>query len=173
MKPLIEFTTDRNKVTEGDIVEVRWGCPGAAEVSLTIDNGYKKTDIPLEISGYKKFRLNRSKGRTVLTLNATIQGHPYKQKLYVRVKPMKTTKAETLGTDGKKQTAIKRWWLKLKEQCRRDRAKFKQLPPQKQFAYKLMIILPLVFLMPIFTPKIYPIGAGLAIFYILLIILKR
>ena len=60
------FTTDRTTVTEGEIVEVRWDCPGAESVDLTIDNGYKTSVIPLEIGGSKRFRLHRSKGRTRL-----------------------------------------------------------------------------------------------------------
>ena len=45
------FDIDRRTVTEGDVVEVKWQCDEAESVKLTIDNGYRSTDIPLETSG--------------------------------------------------------------------------------------------------------------------------
>ena len=71
-KHRMTFNIDRRTVTEGDVVELTWQCDGAESVTLTIDNGYRQTDIPLEISGTKRFRLNRSKGRTHLTIAVTM-----------------------------------------------------------------------------------------------------
>ena len=95
-KHRMTFNIDRRTVTEGDVVELTWQCDGAESVTLTIDNGYRSTDIPLEISGTKRFRLNRSKGRTHLTIAVTMAGKVYRKKIDVRVKKMPTVRAETV-----------------------------------------------------------------------------
>ena len=47
------FDIDRHTVTEGDVVEVKWQCAEAENVVLTLDNGFRSTDIPLENTGSK------------------------------------------------------------------------------------------------------------------------
>ena len=68
------FTTDRTSLTEGEVITINWDCKSAERTELTIDNGYKATIIPLEVTGEKRFRLNRSKGRTRLTITAWVNG---------------------------------------------------------------------------------------------------
>ena len=96
------FEIDRHTVTEGDVVEVKWDCTGSEQTVLTLDNGFRATEIPLEPSGTKRFRLNRSKGRTHLTIAVTMGGKTYRKKIAVRVKKMPTMKAETVDHRGRK-----------------------------------------------------------------------
>ena len=86
MEKRMTFDVDRTTVTEGDVVEVRWDCSGADRVELKIDNGYKASVLPLDITGTKRFRLNRSKGRTRLTITAHVGGKKYSKTLKVRIK---------------------------------------------------------------------------------------
>ena len=58
MKPKIDLSVDKTKVTEGDVVEMTWSCFAAEKVQLILDNGYKSSTIDVEPSGSKKFRLN-------------------------------------------------------------------------------------------------------------------
>ena len=71
------FTTDRTTLTEGEVIVINWNCLEAERVELRIDNGYKATVLPLELCGNKRFRLNRSKGRTSLTITARVNGKDY------------------------------------------------------------------------------------------------
>lgn len=103
------FTTDKHTVTEGDIVEVRWDCPGADSAELTIDNGYKTTNLPLELSGSKRFRLHRSKGRTRLIITAKVEGKQYSKTLKVKVKELPVTKAETIDRRGRRIGKLRQW----------------------------------------------------------------
>lgn len=89
----MEFNISSTSVTEGDIIEVTWNCPGAEFAEITINNGYKSQSSTVANQGAKKYKLIRSKGRTAITLNAIENGKKESQKLSVRVKKIKPIKA--------------------------------------------------------------------------------
>lgn len=171
------FTVDRHSVTEGDIVEVRWDCTGAQDVKLTLDNGFKATAIPLEVVGAKKFRLNRSKGRTCLTIAAVVEGKIYRKKLHVRVRKLKAVRAETVDDRGRSMNVFRRFWQTLVTKWRSLRAQFRlayqQMPEKKQFAVKTLCLIMLVTLLAILFPKIYSVGLLLVSLYLCWIIIKK
>ena len=75
---------------------MRWDCTGADRVELKIDNGYKASVLNLEISGTKRFRLNRSKGRTALTITAWKDGKHGSKTLKVKVKEIPATQGASI-----------------------------------------------------------------------------
>lgn len=171
------FNIDRHSVTEGDIVELSWQCDGAEAVSLTIDNGFKSTDIPLEISGSKRFRLNRSKGRTKLMIHATIGGKRFSKTLRVRVKKIPTVHAETVDQQGRRQGVLRQWWQKMMTKCHDSRRRLKQnvstLPERKQLAVKLMTIIGVMLIVSAIWPKVYGFALPLLAVYLAFVLLKR
>lgn len=169
------FTTDRTTVTEGDIVEVRWDCPGAEGVDLTIDNGYKSSVIPLETSGSKRFRLNRSKGRTRLVLTARVDGKGFSKAIRVKVKEIPLTKAETVDHRGKPMGWAKRLWNMPKWQSflTRYRQGRQAMPKEKKLASNLLLMLGAVLLLGTLIPFVLPLGLFALACYLMWIVLKR
>ncbi len=171
------FEIDRRCVTEGDVVEITWQCEGAESVTLNINNGFRSTDIPLEISGSKKFRLNRSKGRTHLTLSVVIMGKRHEKKIHVRVKKMPTVHAETVDQQGQHLSIFKQWWMKATDYLRNLRAKTRQsmqtLPEKKQLAVKALTIIGLTLIISAIWPKFYSFALLLITLYLLIVLLKR
>ena len=177
------FSVDRTAVTEGDIVEVRWACPGAESADLTIDNGYKATTLPLAIEGDKRFRLNRSKGRTRLTITAHIGGKAYSKTLRVKVKEMPLTHAETVDGRGRPMSRLRQWfqhkqggnrlgqrWRDLRS---RQRAAYRTLPPDKQMASRILLILGGVMLLSTFFPTLLYLGLMGVAGYLTWVLLRR
>lgn len=171
------FDIDRSSVTEGEVVEIRWQCHGAEKVQLTIDNGLLATNIPLETSGSKRFRLNRSKGRTRLTICVTLNGKEYKKTHRVRVKKMPVLRAETLDHKGRPQNALRQWWQGVVTKWHNFRAKNKyrmqQLPESKQVAVKGLGILGLAMLLSAIWPQLYSVGMLLTAIYLSVVLLRR
>ena len=93
------FKTDRTSLDEGEVITVEWDCLDAERVELSIDNGYRASVVPLDKAGTKRFRLNRSKGRTRLTITAWVGEKSYSKTIKVRVHEMRTVHAETVGDD--------------------------------------------------------------------------
>lgn len=164
------FEIDRRTVTEGDVVEVRWKCDAAEQVILTIDNGYRSTAVPLDPEGTKRFRLNRSKGRTHLTISVTIAGKVYRKKLDVRVKKMPTMRAETVDSRGRRQGRLKLWWQK---QFAKYRQAMQVLPERKQMAVKMLVILGAVLILSAIWPQVYRLALPLLVAYLGVILLRR
>ena len=171
------FDIDRRTVTEGDVVEVKWQCDEAEGVRLTIDNGYRSTDIPLETSGSKRFRLNRSKGRTHLTITVRIMGKEYHKTIHVRVKKMPTVKAETVDNHGRRQGVLKQWWQKMLTNWHnwRNRLKYdiKALPERKQLAVKLLAIIGVILILSAIWPPVYAYGVMILVIYLIVVLFKR
>ena len=171
------FNVDRKTVTEGDVVEIKWQCEGAEKVRLTIDNGLRSTEMPVELSGSKRFRLNRSKGRTRLTVAATIDGKEYTKTLRVKVKGMPVLKAETLDHRGRPINVLHRWRQQVTEKWRQLHAKEKmrmqQLPERKQVAVKGMAVIGAVLLVSLFWPRAYTLGMLALMLYFAVVLLRR
>ena len=176
-KKQMTFTVDRGTVVEGEVVEVAWACQGAERVELTIDNGLRTSVLPLEAEGTKRFRLNRSKGRTRLTLSATILDKTYSKTLRVRVKKMPVMKAETLDHNGKPLNALRHWWRQTVAKGRTLKAKEKlrmqQLPEKKQVAMKGMAIIGIVMLLSLAWPRLYTLGMMALMVYFAVVLMKR
>ena len=169
------FTTDKSTVTEGDIVEVRWDCPGADSTELTIDNGYKATTLPLSLSGSKRFRLHRSKGRTRLIITATVNGKRYSQTRKVKVKEIPVTKTETIDHRGRRMSKWKQWMSLPKWQSWRMRFRqgWQMLTPEKRLASRLLLILGGVMLLAMLLPALLMLGLfGLSL-YLMWIVMRR
>lgn len=169
------FNIDRRSVTEGDIVEINWQCEGAESVTLTIDNGYRTTDIPLEINGTKRFRLNRSKGKTHLILAVIIMGKRYTKKINVRVKPMPTTRTETIDQQGRSIPIVKRWWQQMLSRWHGSKVyhAYKMLPETKQVIVKILLLLWLLIIISSIWPRITFLTLGLMAIYLTFLLVRR
>lgn len=176
-KNRMTFDIDRHTVTEGDVVELTWQCDGAEGVTLTIDNGYRTTDIPLEIRGSKRFRLNRSKGRTHLTIAVTMEGKTYRKKINVRVKKMPTVRAETVDHRGNRMGWMTQWRQRMLTKWHDFRSKLRlamqTLPERKQVAVKMLLILAIVFIVSAIWPKAYGTALFLLSLYLVLVLIRR
>ena len=166
MEKRMTFDVDRTSVIEGDVVEVRWDCTGAERVELKIDNGYKATVLPLDISGTKRFRLHRSKGRTSLTITAWKDGKHGSKTIKVRVTDMPTTHAETVDSKGHRVGAFQQWW-------EQSRLRLQALPPDKRMATRILLILAGILLISMFIPRLFLLGIAVLAGYLLYIIWKR
>ena len=171
------FDIDRRVVTEGDVVEVKWQCAEAESVRLTIDNGYRSTEIPLENIGSKRFRLNRSKGRTHMTITVVIEGKSYSKRINVRVKKMPTMHAETVDQQGRRQGGLQVWWQKRLTNWHDYRAKLRQsmqaLPEQKQLAAKTLGIMGVILILSAIWPRVYSFGMMIVVAYLGYVMLRR
>jgi hypothetical protein len=169
------FTTDRKTVTEGEIVEVRWECPGAERVELTIDNGYKTSVIPLELSGSKRFRLHRSKGRTRLVLTAYVDGKGFSKVIQVKVKEMPVTKAETVDHQGRTMSRLRQWLNMPKWQTfwRNYKMSRQALPKEKRLASRMLLMLGGAMLLRTFAPALLGVGMMAIAIYLIWVIYKR
>ena len=171
------FEINRHSVTEGDVVELTWQCNGAERVDLTLDNGYRTTNIPLDVSGVKRFRLHRSKGRTRLTIAATMEGKVYRKTLRVRVKKMPVMRAETVDSRGRRQGKLKLWWqqqlTKWHNFRNRQRYLLRALPERKQVAVKMLLILGLSGILGLVWPGLYRLGMLALVIYLSVILIKR
>lgn len=148
------FTVDRTSVTEGDVVEVRWDCNGADRVELTIDNGFKVSTMPVDVEGSKRFRLNRSKGHTDLTVRVWVDGKEDSKTLRVKVKPIPVTEAETVDDRGRHVSGFRQWWqtIMTRWQSSAGNRRLQSLPPTKRMAVRdaglLLVVLAVSFIAP-------------------------
>lgn len=171
------FETDRRTVTEGDVVELSWQCEGAESVTLTIDNGYRSTDIPLAVSGSKRFRLNRSKGRTHLTLAVSLMGKIYRKKISVRVKPLPTAHADIIDQRGRTVTPLRHWWQGARAKWSTFRSNLRHtlrsLPESKQMAVKMLVIIGVALLLCAVWPRLYSAVLLLVMAYLVVVLVRR
>lgn len=171
------FDIDRRTVTEGDVVEVSWQCAEAESVNLTIDNGFRSTDIPLENSGSKRFRLNRSKGKTHLTITVSIGGKRYHKRINVRVKKIPTVRAETVDQQGKRLGWLRQWWQRMLTNWHNSRGRLKMgiqaLPERKQLAAKLLLIMGVILLLSAIWPRVYGFALVILVAYLAFVLLRR
>lgn len=174
----MEFYVDKTKVTEGDIVQVKWKCPKGEGVRITIDNGFKSSSIDVEEKGTKKFRINRSNGQTVISLDATVKGKPVNRKIAIKVKAPKTETNN--GYDSYERldnNKFKTFLNNIKEKCKSLKYKFKMfwqsLPPQKKQAYILLLIIFVIMIVSSFYPRIIFYGMTVLSLYLLWTLMKR
>ena len=167
------FKTDRTSLIEGEVITVEWDCLEAERVELSIDNGFKATVVPLEKSGTKRFRLNRSKGRTRLTITAWVNGKSYSKTIKVKVNEMPTTRTETVGDDYAQrppQGGIRGWWQST---MARYRASWQMMPPTKQLASRILTIIAVSLLLSLLFPRLIVLGMMVVVGYLLWVVLKK
>jgi len=170
MKPKIDFKVDRKKVTEGEVVEINWNCPDADTVLFTLDNGFRKTDLPLERSGSKKFRLNRSQGPTNLVITASSQGRTSRKILSVKVRKLKPIEAEYTSYKRMDEHKFKEKWNEFR---RRMKMSWNMLTPVKQLACKVLGLLMLMMTLTAISPRLMTIGMMLTVFYLMTVLFRR
>lgn len=174
MKPKIQLSLDKTKVTEGDIVEFTWSSTPAEKVELTLDNGYKANTIPVEAQGTKKFRLNRSKGRTYLVIGATVDGKTYYESVKVKVKKIRAQKAEYMndytGARGARENGLYNTWKNFKTKFK---ISWDNMPDRKRLAFKVLGIWLVVMIVAGIWPKFLLYGQFIVIGYLLWVLWKR
>lgn len=174
MKPIIDLSVDKKCVVEGDVVEIHWTCDNAENVQLTIDNGYKLNTIQVEPSGTKKFRLNRSKGKTEIVVGAMANGKMRYKSVGVRVKRQKVEKAEYVhdytGAKGVRNNGLKNSWYNFKSKMKYAWGSFSE---KKRLAYIILLSISLLLLVSSFWHPFYRIGLVALVGYLFYVILKR
>ena len=171
MKPQITFTTDTDTVTEGDVISIQWSCNPADSVRLIIDNGFKTNTIDVEASGIKRFRLNRSKGKTKLTIIALYNGKEASKTIKVKVKEMEVINAETVN-DGHAYSGSHSmsWWKKTKMKLL---YLWMTLPPTKKIVVIILNFLLVLLVMSLIFPRFLIFGLTLIIIYLTYFLLKK
>ena len=171
MKPQITFTTDTDTVTEGDVISIQWSCNPADSVRLIIDNGFKTNTIDVEASGIKRFRLNRSKGKTKLTIIALYNGKEASKTIKVKVKEMEVINAETVN-DGRAYSGSHSmsWWKKTKMKLL---YLWMTLPPTKRIVVIILNFLLVLLVMSLIFPRFLLFGLTLIIIYLTYFLLKK
>ena len=171
MKPQITFTTDTDTVTEGDVISIQWSCNPADSVRLIIDNGFKKNTIDVEASGIKRFRLNRSKGKTKLTIIALYNGKEASKTIKVKVKEMEVINAETVN-DGHAYSGSHSmsWWKKTKMKLL---YLWMTLPPTKKIVVIILNFLLVLLVMSLIFPRFLLFGLTMIIIYLTYFLLKK
>lgn len=171
MKPQITFTTDTDTVTEGDVISIQWSCNPADSVRLIIDNGFKTNTIDVEASGIKRFRLNRSKGKTKLTIIALYNGKEASKTIKVKVKEMEVINAETVN-DGRAYSGSHSmsWWKKTKIKLL---YLWMTLPPTKKIVVIILNFLLVLLVMSLIFPRFLLFGLTLIIIYLTYFLLKK
>lgn len=163
----IIFKIDKTTVTEGDIVEVAWACPNAQSVSLTLNNGFKSVEMPLDTIGNKKFRLNRSKGKTEFILNVALSsGKNINKSLKVKVKELKAINPEFVGSESKV-------WHSLKEAFYKIKVRWQALPAQKRSANIVLWVIAISLILSMINPMLLQIGLIVVIAYLALVLMKK
>ncbi len=172
MKPNLDFRIDKTTVVEGDIVYIQWSCPEAEQTQLIINNGFKANVLDVESTGNKKFRLNRSKGRTKLSLSVSLNGKIHTKTIAVRVKKQKTINPEYVDANNQNKTleGLKGKWQNLKTKIKYS---WQYLPERKRLAYVILSLLAILMLLSSFFPQIIGIGVCVVAFYLLIVILKK
>jgi|SRR5574344_342376 hypothetical protein len=172
------FTVNKTRVTEGDVVEIKWKCPKAQNVKLTIDNGFRSSSADVEVEGAKKFKINRSNGQTVISLDALIDGKKINRNLFIKVKQPKVKVDD--GFDSYKRLdndRFKNFINSIKSKFKSFQYKFKlfwsSLPPQKKQAYILLMIIFGIMIISSFYPRIIFFGMTALSLYLLWTLMKR
>ncbi|MDD3200422.1 MAG: hypothetical protein PHP76_00300 [Bacteroidales bacterium] len=150
----MEIRVSDTSVTEGEVVEVSWDCQSAQSAEITIDNGFKSQSVSVEAQGSKKFKLNRSKGKTKLSVTAVENGKKVTKSVAVRVRKQRPAKAKV---NNKQYDSYKRMSTPLKEKWNQTVEKVKyswrSLTPTKRLSYKVLGILLIIIIISIFLPK--------------------
>lgn len=167
------FKTDRTALVEGEVITVEWDCLEAERVELSIDNGFKASVVPLERKGTKHFRLNRSKGRTRMTITAWVNGKSYSKTIKVKVSEMPTTRTETVGDDYAQRPPKAGLAAKWQELKMRWQMAWQAMTPDKRLASTVLIIIAATLLLCIVVPRLLVFGLLAVVGYLVWYIRKK
>lgn len=130
MKNKLTLSTDRKTAAEGDFVEIRWACDACPDsLSLAIDSGYEKYSFAVADSGSTRIPMKRSKGKTIVTLNAVISNKKVSKSVEVRVRNTRYGRQSNVSLINKLKmwkekiqagwyvfrAQLKYWWLSRKK----------------------------------------------------------
>ena len=165
------FKIDKTKVTEGEIIEVKWQCSDADNVSLTLDNGTNASTMTVEKEGTKKFRLNRI-GTTTVTIIQNKNGKSSKKSGKVKVSAKKYDTYQRVGDN-----RLKEWFSSLGKRIGNYFQKMKygwgMMPKEKKQATTTLSIILIIMIISSFFPSIVFFGLSLLAVYCFYILMKR
>ena len=167
----MSFSIDRNKVTEGEIIEVSWAERDADTVTLTLDNGTNRSTITVDKEGTKKFRLNRV-GKTTVTLDTSRKEKKRSKSHTIKVSAKKYDTYQRVG-DNK----IKEWFggvgQKIKNYWSRAKYGWSIMPKdKKQASTSLFIIMAIMVISSIFPSSVF-FGLSLLAVFCFYILMER
>lgn len=140
----IKFVVDRKSANEGENVMVSWECGIPDAVTLTIDNGYTKSQIQLPDSGSRSVAIQKSKGSTTLRLTVAQSGAIVRRELTVKVKNIKRVKAKTYRPSSSRGGSFKGLWGKLSYRVnsfmQRMAYSWRAMPPRRRRIYQAIFI---------------------------------
>jgi len=176
----MRFFINKKFVKAGEVIQLKWNCPNAQNVKLSLSNGYNVMLQDVERKGIKKFKIPRFDKQITATLSYDLNGKEIvKHKILLKkpkLNPFKNTgfgqknssysngKASYGSYNGNK---ISNLWSKFKYGI-------KILPKEKK---RLMTLFWAALLFSvagsIFSPQISSLGLMLISVYILVILYKR
>ena len=129
MKNKLNLSTDRKSVSEGEYIEIRWGCDACPDsLYLSIDSGCTRYSIAVSDSGTTRIPVPKSNGKMTIRLIGVISGTKVTESIDVRVKGVKRAKSNAplssrMKMFGEKMKAkwyvfraqMKYWWLSQKK----------------------------------------------------------
>lgn len=141
----IKFVVDRKSAEEGENVLVSWECGLPDAVTLTIDNGFTKSQIQLPDSGSRTVAIQRSKGSTTLRLTVAQSGRIERREIAVKVKNIKRVKAKTYrarpqGGGGSIRSFFQRIGYKLRGWMGRMGYAWRAMPLKRRRIYLALLI---------------------------------
>ena len=163
--------TDKSKVTEGDIIEVKWECPHSESTTLTLDNGHSTNTIQVDGSGVKKFRLNRV-GKTTITITSSKNGKSSHKDVKVKVSARKYDTYQRVG-DNKFKELCQNFTRKIKNHTSRLKYGWSIMPKdKKQASISLLIILGIMVISTFFPSAVF-FGISVLAIYCFYILMKK
>ena len=141
----IKFVVDRKTVEEGESVMLSWECGVPDAVTLTIDNGYTKSQIQLPDSGSRSVAIQRSKGATTLRLTVAQSGRIERREIAVKVKNIKRVKAKayrpsSAARGGALKDLLGRVRYKLRGLLQRVAYAWAAMPRRRKRIYQALLV---------------------------------
>lgn len=138
----IQFSTDRQSATEGEVVNVSWDCGVPDSVALKVENGYRTYILQLADSGNRAIMVEKSKGKMTLTLTRACGVHKDSKSIAVKVKNLKVVKARPARS--RSIPSPSQLWQRIKDGTRsfigRVKYAWQVMPPKTKRIYRIVLI---------------------------------
>ena len=93
MKKQMALSTDRKSASEGEYIDIRWDCNACPDsLFLSVDSGYQQYSIAVADSASTRITMNRSKGKTIITLTGVISGKKVTESVEIRIRNRKESR---------------------------------------------------------------------------------